>query len=327
MSTRNDGVEVMTCLCKTMEGSTSTAVLVDAKREYLAQLSDYVSPVILSIVDDMWNLCSSQKKPLIAFMTKLKSVPEVNNATIATWTARVSDKCPWLSELLAAVFVSYVKVLNSVRLGNVKPKIKLKVPSNETFIHSVIVDYAHDLYGDPYLIQRTDTESKTARLLLVRKSIETNVRNLLPVKDILNAYVSGSSMHNREFTPEPQEQSEDEDQEDQDNQHDHSNQDDHHDQDDQDEFASQHQSPSPDAPYQEPSHTEPLPTQEVIQDVAPQVTQPVLTSPQVTHPQVTQPGGITQPVVIPPQAHTQLGEHRTIPLAKPVGYDDAEELE
>lgn len=68
---RSDGVESFGRFWKTMEGSTSTAVLVDAKREYLAQLSDYVSPVILAIVNDMWDACKGQKQPLIAFMTKL----------------------------------------------------------------------------------------------------------------------------------------------------------------------------------------------------------------------------------------------------------------
>ncbi len=302
-----------------MEGSTSTAVLVDAKREYLAQLSDYVSPVILAIVNDMWDACKGQKQPLIAFMTKLKGVPDVNNATISAWTSRVSDKCPWLSELLAAVFVSYVKVLTSVRLGNVKPRIKLKVPSNETFIHSVMVDYAHDLYGDPYLIQRTDTEAKAARMQLVRKSIEANVRNLLPVKDILNAYVSSTSMHNREFEPEPHEESEEEpeelpDESKPDDTPDHA-----------DEVASQHQpdnfSSEEPPPYQEPlppTYTEaPQPAEPIapmIQGAAlPDVSKPVVAQPVVTQPVVTQP--------VPVQ------EHRTVPLGKPVGYEDAEELE
>lgn len=294
-----------------MEGSTSTAVLVDAKREYLAQLSDYVSPVILSIVNDMWDACSSQKKPLIAFMTKLKSVPDLNNGTIAAWTQRVVDKCPWLSELLAAVFVSYVKVLTSVRLGNVKPRIKLKVPSNETFIHSVIVDYAHDLYGDPYLIQRTDGESKAVRMQMVRKSIEANVRNLLPVKDILNAYVSGTSMHNREFEPEPAEESEDE-----------AHSDDNISQKDDTgaEVASQHEEYPPtyqEPPAEGPTYTEAPVAPPVGMVTQPVVAQPVMTQPVMTQPVVTQPQGVPQPVE----------EHRTVPLGKPVGYEDADELE
>lgn len=186
-----------------MESSTQTAILVDAKREYQAQLCQCLTPTVLSVFEQMWDACAKDKKPLITFMTKLKGVPDVNNSIIQGWTQKVTERCPFFSELLAAVFVSYTKVLTSVRLGNVKPRIRLKVPSDETFVHSVMTDYAHELYDDPYLQQRTDNKSRGAKVELVHKAIETNVRNLLPVRDILNAYVSGASMRNREFDPEP----------------------------------------------------------------------------------------------------------------------------
>lgn len=184
-----------------MEGSQQTAVLVDAKRMYTSQLCDALYPSIMTIFQNMYDGCAKQKKPLVVFMTRLKESPMWNNGIIKNYTDIMLTKCPWLSELLAAVFVSHVKVLTSVRLGSNKPHIRLKIPSNETYVHAVLVDVAQELYSNPYLIQQQDLKAKGAKRELICKCVDSNVRKLLPLRDILNAYM-GTTVNNNEFQPE-----------------------------------------------------------------------------------------------------------------------------
>lgn len=300
-----------------MDGSNQTAVLVDAKRMYTAQLCDALHPTILSIFENIYSGCVNQKKPLVAFMTRLKESPVWNNGIIKKYTDMLVGKCPWLKDLLAAVFVSHVKVLTSVRLGNNKPHIKLKIPSNETYVHAVLVDVAQELYSNPYLIQQNDLKSKAVKKELVCKCIDNNVRNLLPIKDILQAYM-GSSVSNNEFQPENLDPPEE------------------------DESVAAPEEEDDVSTAEEPLD-EPMPAPQQVETSnpyhdpgpLPQVQQTQLPPP--FPPQQTAPQPAPQPTQeawqprVQEQAVDDTHEHRTVPLAKPSSeplYDDAaEELE
>lgn len=172
-----------------MEISHRTAVLVDAKNEYTSQLMECVQAPVLSVFNGLFSAAKSQKKHLIAFQRKLKEIPDWNGTIVKEHTESVLNKCGFFSELLTAVFVSHVKVLTSVRLGSTKPNIRVKVPSNENFVHLLYVECAREFYQNPYMFEDNDKQAKRD---VVDACVERAVRKLLPVRDILRAYLGNT---------------------------------------------------------------------------------------------------------------------------------------
>ena len=129
-------------------------ILVEAKKEYMEQLCLLLCPLMIETFMETYRESvnmSKNKQVLIQYQKLLKEVPNWNNHIIKQHTARLCDACSWFSDLLAAVFVSCVKILSSVRLNTENKKISVKLPSNEVFIHGCYVAAAKELYKDPYI--------------------------------------------------------------------------------------------------------------------------------------------------------------------------------
>jgi hypothetical protein len=179
-----------------MEVTNKTSVLVDAKNEYTHQLVEVVCVPILAVFDRMYRAAASQKTPLRTFQRMLQEIPDWNNHAIRDHTDTISRRCPWFSELLTAVFVSHVKVLTSVRLSGSKPNIKVKVPSNESFVHLLMVEMAREFYTNPYMFKEG---GKDAKMAVLNAAVEKSVRKMLPVRDILRAYLGGTVDDDRNY--------------------------------------------------------------------------------------------------------------------------------
>ena len=102
----------------------------------------------------------------------------------------------YLEDLLTAVFVCHTKILTTVRVTNKDRKINLKIPSVENFLHQVYIEMARAFWKHPYLLNPMDV-SKLEYQENLRKSesmiyecLETTIRKLLPVKDILKEYLN-----------------------------------------------------------------------------------------------------------------------------------------
>lgn len=162
-------------------------LLLDAKREYLNRLIEVISPFIISFLDCTYKQAVDEEggRALMAFQNALRTVPAWNSAIIRDHTQRIEAKYTFLGDLVAATFVSFVKVLSSIRLSSQRPNVKLKLPSNENFIHRVYEICAKNFYENPYAIRDRGQKTK-----LVANSIEMAVRDMLPLKDILQAYLS-----------------------------------------------------------------------------------------------------------------------------------------
>jgi len=170
-------------------------VLVEAKKEYLNQLCMMMCPFIIEAFSDMYSesikLCKG-RRVLLQYQTLLKLVPEWNDSIIKNHTDKHLNSCSWFSDLLAAVFVSFVKILSSVRLKTENKKISIKLPSNEIFVHLCYVNVAKDLYKDPYIYndemsiyERDDKLNHRITL-----AIEATIKELIPVEQILKTYMS-----------------------------------------------------------------------------------------------------------------------------------------
>ena len=192
-----------------MDGLT---VLVEAKKEYLAQLCCVMCPHMIETFENMYTEAgkiSKGKQVLQQYQKLLKEVPNWNNHIIHQHTEKMSSSCSWFNDLLAAVFVSYVKILSSVRINSENKKISLKLPSNDVFIHGCFTCAAKDLYKDPYVYHEEMTEYERDENLTKRfiTCIEATVKDMIPIQEILKTYISNKS--EIEFENKPEEDTED----------------------------------------------------------------------------------------------------------------------
>ncbi len=170
-------------------------VLVEAKKEYIHQLSTIMTPLMTDTFQEIYKEAkkiSKGKKILLTYQKLLKEVVNWNNHMVKQNSEKISNSCAWFNDLLAAVFVSYVKIFSSVRLNVGTKKISIKLPTDEVFIHGCYINSAKDIYKDPYIFhdEMTDYEREEKLFTRFTLSIENTIKEMVPVKEILNAYIS-----------------------------------------------------------------------------------------------------------------------------------------
>ena len=170
-------------------------VLCEAKKEYMGQLYLLMCPPMIEVFQDMYDEAtklSKGRKTLIMFQKLLKEVPNWSNAMSKQHSDNIVNRCAWFNDLLAAVFVASTKILSAVRLRAENKKISLKLPSNEVFIQTCYNNVAKDLYKDPYVFHEEQSEYVRDEELTRRFSvcIEATVKELIPVQEILQTYMS-----------------------------------------------------------------------------------------------------------------------------------------
>ena len=173
-------------------------VLCEAKREYMGQLYMLMCPPMIEVFQDMYDEAtkiSKGRKTLIMFQKLLKEVPNWSNAMSKQHSDNIANRCAWFNDLLAAVFVACTKILSAVRLKADNKKISLKLPTNEVFIQTCYNNVAKDLYKDPYVFHEEQSEYVRDEQLTRRFSqcIEVTVKELIPVQEILQTYMSQDS--------------------------------------------------------------------------------------------------------------------------------------
>lgn len=170
-------------------------VLVEAKKEYLNQLCLIMAPFIIEAFEDMYEEAEKLSKGrniLIQYQTLLKMVQEWSDSIIKGHADNHINSCSWFSDLLAAVFVSFVKILSSVRLKTENKKISIKLPTTEYFIHKCYINVAKDLYKDPWVYHNEMSKYERDDILTKRITIaiEATIKELIPVQQILKTYMS-----------------------------------------------------------------------------------------------------------------------------------------
>ena len=170
-------------------------ILVEAKREYIGQLCLLMCPVMIETYETMYEEAyklTKGRKVLVMYQKLLKEVPNWSDAMSKQHTDNITNRCAWFNDLLAAVFVSCVKILSAVRLNKDNKKISLKLPTNEVFVQTCYNNAAKDLYRDPYIYHETQNEHTRNDKLYERfcVCIETSVKELIPVQQILQTYMS-----------------------------------------------------------------------------------------------------------------------------------------
>ena len=177
-------------------------IFAQAKIEYTKQLVETLYPHmydgIKSIYDESKVLYASKTNtPIMLFFRELlEKVPIWNSEIIDAESARIiqSSGCDWIDDLITAVFISHTKILTSIGPNQSFQKINVTIPKTSSFVHKSYINVARELWKNPYLFnenvpghefQRNSKEVED----IIKACIETTVRNLLPIKEILREHL------------------------------------------------------------------------------------------------------------------------------------------
>lgn len=186
--------------------------LVDAKQEYTSYLISTLAPSMCTGFKDLFE----QSKKILNgnsvfknFQILLSNVPNWNDHMLNREVNDITKEtgCDWLDNLITAVFVSHSKILTSVKIGNYRPKnkkIDLKIPDTNSFIHQCYIQAAREFYKNPLLFLEDTKLVKPDEILknqqtaqtIIKESIMTTIRKLLPFRNILNEYLSLENNNN-----------------------------------------------------------------------------------------------------------------------------------
>ena len=166
-----------------------------AKHEVSRHIIQFLLEPLCAFFDELYTTAQRKDGRLLTFQMLLKEVPKWSMVTVDTNVSRIVTSCDFFGELVTALFLSHIKMLSAIRLG--QATIKVRVPRNEKFVHAVLIEAAKEFYENPYIFRYKDQEAKEE---VLASAIDSTVRRMLPMKDLLNAYLNGPA----EDAPEPE---------------------------------------------------------------------------------------------------------------------------
>lgn len=161
-------------------------------------ITDVVRPVIRDFLIDVYEkpemyLDPDQKdasNQLIKFQMALKKVPNWTTTQIKKQIDEIKHHCPGFKQMLVALFVAYInRIKKEIRTSSNAKRLDVKLPSDETFVHTCFVNCAHNLYEDPYVMKKSEYERISELDKRLDKCIATSIRKLIPTLDIINNYI------------------------------------------------------------------------------------------------------------------------------------------
>ena len=183
-----------------MSKKLNISVLVAARDEYIEQLKCIICPLILqgfnSIYSDALKITDG-KNTLYKFQELLKDIPKWNQTILQEESKRIKKKCPYIMDIVTAIFVSNVKILASIRLRGKNENIKVKIPTSDIFIHSIYIEAAQRIFYNPYLFFHKITNNNFGKIevnkyeiiQIIKISVDETIRQMLPFDEILQEYL------------------------------------------------------------------------------------------------------------------------------------------
>lgn len=176
----------------------------EARNEYLKQLSTWIVPYMIQHYRGIWSEAfrvGGQQRVMVVFQDKCAEVPKWNQDIIDSNISKLLDscRCDYLEELMAAVFIAHTKVLIAIRVSSKHKKLQITLPKLDHFLHRVFSECARSFWKTPYLFLDDAKPIEMQKNLLqaealCSESIATAVRSMLPIKSILNEYLSDDVM-------------------------------------------------------------------------------------------------------------------------------------
>ena len=172
-----------------------------AKLEYTNKLKDILNE---SLFDKLYNIyrLSIENDYLNSivdtFRKNIEEIPNWNNHILEKEINNIINNtgCDWLDDLLTAVFISHTKILLSInnKNKNNEKKINLIIPNIKNFIHKCLINFARDIWKNPYLFDeniKTSEYQKNIKIIeeLINSNIDLTIRSLLPIRSILKEHL------------------------------------------------------------------------------------------------------------------------------------------
>jgi Family of unknown function (DUF5764) len=178
----------------------SVSTYSEARNEYMKQLSTWITPYMITHFRTVWNdsvATGGQRRAMIVFQEKCAEIPKWNQDTIDTNVNKLLDscRCDYLEELMAAVFIAHTKVLIAIRVSSKHKKLQITLPKLDHFIHRIFSECARSFWKAPFLflddVKPIEMQKNVLQAeALCGDAIASAVRSLLPIKNILNEYLS-----------------------------------------------------------------------------------------------------------------------------------------
>lgn len=192
-------------------------VLVEARREYLENLYEFIVPAMITSFYSLYleseKMCKNANNRMIQYQKFLREIKNWSNAIVNENTSNIKKECPWLDDLIVAVIVSGVKIMSSIRLHKNANKISLNTPTACDFVHECYKAAAADLYKNPFVMSElmTDDERETALWTRMADCIQTVIKRYVPLQQILAMNISSPASSEIVIDDEPVEDTEDPD--------------------------------------------------------------------------------------------------------------------
>jgi len=187
----------------------------EARNEYLKQLSTWIVPFMVQHYRTLWfeaQKIGGQQREMVVFQEKCAEVPKWNQDIINLNVGKLLDncKCDYLEELMAAVFIAHTKVLIAIRVSSRHKKLQITLPKLDNFMHRIFSECARSFWKTPFLFLDDQKPIEMQKNLLQAEAlcsdaIASAVRSMLPIKNILNEYLSDDVMSAEPVIEEPDE--------------------------------------------------------------------------------------------------------------------------
>ncbi|GAQ89986.1 hypothetical protein KFL_005860050 [Klebsormidium nitens] len=172
-----------------------------ARTEYVNILGNVLTdPIREGLVAQYDTSKAESPKPAEVVRTYQKVLKEVtlwNNHIVQAETERIlGDSKTMLQNLLAAIYISNLKIMASIRISKGVSYVSLTIPSCESFIHRIYIECARILYQNPYIMHLREHEpvelfKRSGRLgEIVSMATERATRAMLPVRELLEEYLN-----------------------------------------------------------------------------------------------------------------------------------------
>ena len=152
-------------------------------------------------------------QPLIQFQKLMREVPHWNQTIVKERTKEISDDYPMFEKLLSITYVSFIKIMISVRLSSEKRKLTIKKIDPEYFVHMCYKKAAIELFKKPEVFAKNVSENDrevelTERFTIV---IKKTMDEMIPMQQILLNLIADDE-ERFDFNEEEQQQEEQEEQ-------------------------------------------------------------------------------------------------------------------
>jgi len=167
-----------------------TTLILHAQKEVHDHTHDSLVIPILVVFEDMYAKVAKTDGKLSTFQKALREIPAWSQLKIESVCACLQQSCNFLKELISALFLSHVKIMSSIKVAKIS-NVRVKVPKEEKFLHAVLIEAAKRFYENPKLFRSKMHQSTKETVIM--EAIEATVRKLLPLKDILSAYLKSKT--------------------------------------------------------------------------------------------------------------------------------------